>query len=131
MTANEQILRDALAAWNEGDLDRALGYLAPDVRWETSGAFPGLDAVYHGPDGVRRFWSEFRSPWQEIELEVLELSEPRPDRVLAKVKFRASGRQGIEVDLELWQLYVMKGGQLAFFRPYLERAEALTAAAEA
>lgn len=129
--ANEEILRQAFAAWNSGDFDAALEFVADDIRWETTGLFPGLEPVYEGHQGVRRFWTEFSAPWTSIELQPIEIEEPYPDWMIVHVMFQAEGRQGIAVDLEIWQLYGMCDGKLAWFRAHPDRESALATAADA
>jgi ketosteroid isomerase-like protein len=117
-----------MAAWNSGDLDTTLKYLTEDVRWETGGIFPGLEPVYTGHAGVRRFWRGFMDPWETISIVPIAISEPSPGQLVAHVRFRASGRQGIEVDLELWQIYRMRKGRVHHFVTLTDPESAFAAA---
>ena len=93
---NVEIVRQGHAAWNKGDMDAMLALLHPDVEFVTSGAFPGLDPVYSGHDGFKRFWRDFRGTWQSLHLAIHELRDC-DERVIALVRFEARGRDGLEV----------------------------------
>ena len=93
---NVELVRAAFAAWNQDDLDAWLETFHPKVEWHTSGAFPGFDTAYHGHDGIRSFWQQFRADWQEISLDVEEIID-RGEQVIVLFRFRAKGRDGIQV----------------------------------
>ena len=54
--------------------------------------------------------------------------EAQGDQVVARVRFRARGRAGIEVDIELGHRYTVKNGKLRAFQGYADFAQALAAA---
>jgi ketosteroid isomerase-like protein len=74
------MIRDGLAAWSRGDLEGALHGLDPEIEWIPSGLFPGVDPRYHGHEGFRQFWSDFRELWEQIEMEVVQIVEGAPSR---------------------------------------------------
>jgi ketosteroid isomerase-like protein len=123
-------LFEGIEAWNRGDIDFSVGRTHPDVVWETSGLFAGLDRQYRGKEGVRRFMTEFRDAWEDIEMQILESDEPHPNRLAIRVRFKAHGRQGIPVDLEISQLYVGEDEQIIFFRTFPEWEDCVAAAAD-
>ena len=53
---NVELVREAYAAWNDAEVEAVLPFLHPEVEFVTSGTFLGLDPVYGGHDGFRRFW---------------------------------------------------------------------------
>lgn len=61
---NVEVVRQGYAAWNKGNMDAMLALLDPDVEFMTSGTFLGLDPVYYGHDGFRKFWSDFPGIWE-------------------------------------------------------------------
>ena len=85
--------------------------------------------VYRGYDGVRQFWSDFLSPWEEFSIEAKELSEAG-DQVA--VVSRLSGRlQGIEVDETYSSLFTLRNGKVLAYQGFRSREEALRAAGPA
>jgi ketosteroid isomerase-like protein len=61
-------------AWNRDDMDAMLATFRADFEFVTSGTFPGLDPVYAGDDGFRRFWHDFSETWDSI---LISVHEPR------------------------------------------------------
>jgi ketosteroid isomerase-like protein len=104
-TESFKTLQAAFEAWNRRDIDAVLQYLREDVVWRTGRNLPDVDAVYKGHSGVRRFFREFMEPWDEISVEILDVIEDREDQVVVRVKFHARGREGIELDTHLFQIY--------------------------
>ena len=55
-------------AWNEDDLEALLAICHPEVQYRTSGVIPGLQSVYEGEAGIRRWWADFHEPWSQIKV---------------------------------------------------------------
>jgi ketosteroid isomerase-like protein len=104
-TESFKSLEAAFEAWNRRDVDTVMEYLTEDVVWRTGRNLPDVAAVYEGHEGVRRFFREFMEPWEEISVEIDEVIEDREDQIVVKVNFHARGREGIEVDTHLFQIY--------------------------
>jgi ketosteroid isomerase-like protein len=123
----EAALREAFRRWNEGDFEGTTALMHPDVEWRTAGLFPDLAPVYHGREGVRKFWRDFTAPWEEIVLEPLRF-EVVDDIAIVDTRFRARGRGGIEVDITLFNRFVRRDDLTAFAQTHATREEALEAA---
>lgn len=113
--------------WNSGDVERFLETIHPDVIWQPSGVFPGIDTHYEGHDGVRAFWRDFMAPWESLSVEMTEVRDAGPDAVLIRVLFHGCGRGGIEVERVVGQLYEIRDGLLYRMRSYGSWEEALEA----
>jgi uncharacterized protein len=124
---HRETLERGFAAWNSGDVDALLATLHPEIVWEPSGLFPGLRRRYEGHEGVRRFWRDFRDPWEWIEIQFSELRDLGPNSVLVHVHFQARGRGGIEVEQDFGQLYDVRDGLLTRMHSYGTWPDALAA----
>lgn len=128
-----KLLQPGIAAWNSGDLDTAIALIDPEIEWHSAQVFPDIEPVYHGHDGVRRFWATFIEPWEEIELDVVEVLDaigtPDDGALAIRARFNARGRDGIEVDLDVFQVFKVRARKLVEFRVYLDADEARAAAA--
>jgi ketosteroid isomerase-like protein len=110
--SNIELAERGYRAWNEDDLDGLLDFCHPEVDYYTSGVFPGLQSVYHGEEGIRRWWAEFHEPWQEIKV-IPERIADTPDGVAVLIRFEGKGRQGIETTMSFINTIELRDG-LAF-----------------
>jgi ketosteroid isomerase-like protein len=106
---NLERARLAYDAWSRGDLEAWLATLDEDVEFRTSGVFPGLDPVYRGHAGMRKFWEDFRSPWQSLRI-VIDHFRERGDRIVALYRFEAVGRDGLAVKREAANVLLLRDG---------------------
>ena len=93
--------------------------------WEPAGVFPGLGHRYLGREGMRRFWADFKEPWERIEIEIEELRQIEQGSVLCRLRFRARGREGIEVEQPFTNHLLVRDGMLKHFQGYTDWDEAL------
>ncbi len=63
------LVRQALDAWNRGDLEWLLNHSAPKFEFRTARLFPDLELTYRGREGFTRFWNTFRGAWESIVVE--------------------------------------------------------------
>jgi ketosteroid isomerase-like protein len=96
--SNIELTERGYRAWNEDDLEGLVAICHPGVEYHTSGVFPGLQSVYHGEAGIRRWWADFHEPWKEIKVIPEQIAE-RPDGVAILIRFEGTGRQGIETTM--------------------------------
>ena len=62
----------------------------------------GAGGVYHGHEGMRRFFREWHEAWENIEYDYDELIDAGDDKVVAVVTRRARGRaSGAAVELRV------------------------------
>ena len=78
---NVEIVREAVAALNERDLDRYLPCCAGDIQLLLPTA--PIEGAYEGAAGVRRFSADLQDAMPDFRLEVERLQAIGPDQVLA------------------------------------------------
>jgi uncharacterized protein len=110
-----------------GKLDPDFGFLAPEVEFHLSGAFPDLDPVYRGHEGIRELNERLNAPWEEISLDPERLID-MGERVLVLCHFQALGRDGIEVTLPFAHLWTLRNGQVVRMDAFSNQQKALEAA---
>jgi ketosteroid isomerase-like protein len=124
---NVEIVRAMYEVANAGDkLDANFEVLAPDVEFHVSGAFPDLDQVYRGHEGVAKLNEALNEPWVTLSLD--------PDRfidagsqVLVLSEFHARGRDGLEMRLHLANLWTVQDGQIVRMEAFADQESALAA----
>jgi ketosteroid isomerase-like protein len=104
-----ELARVGFDAWSRGDLEALLTTLDEDVEFWTSGVFPGLEPVYRGHEGMRKFWDDFRSPWQSLRIMMDDIRE-RGDRIVALYRFEAVGRDGLTLQREGANVITLRDG---------------------
>ena len=128
-----EIVRQVLEAANRHDGASALALYDSTVVWDhTRGPIHELmggPSVYHGHDGLRRWFGEFYEAWADVQAEILELVDAG-EQVISITNYRArGGASGADVEIAamagLWTIREGKVVRAAWFRT---RAEALEAA---
>ncbi len=124
---NVEKVREAYAAWNEGDMDAMLSFLHPEMEFVTSGVFPGVAPVFRGHEGWREFWRDFRGTWDSLRID-LEEARDTGKGVVALFRFDARGRDGLEVRREFANVWSFRDGLAVRIEAYADWGQALEAA---
>ncbi len=102
--------------------------IAPECEYIPTGAVPGIEAEYRGPEGFRRFLESFWSEFDEPVAEIRDLIDAG-DHVVAAQTFRGRGKQsGVETSWDLWQVWTLRDGKAIRGQGFTSEAEALEAA---
>jgi len=127
---NVEIVSRAWAAWIKGDIDALFETFDPEVEWDTTTfeGWPDPD-VYHGHEGVRRFFEEWLASWERYEAGVEEYLDVDGDRVLVLCWQRALGAgSNVPVRMDWAQLCTLRRGLICRMEAYSDRREAFEAA---
>ncbi len=126
---NLRIIRGFYDAFARRDHESAFKHYSPDVEWDVSRfPTPGIDPVYRGHEGIRRFWRAWLGAWAELAFEVKEIRAAGP-YVAVRIEQRNLGREsGIWVDQGTWtSLWTLRDGLVIrqeFFDDYDEALRA-------
>jgi ketosteroid isomerase-like protein len=123
---NVEIVRRSLERWSDGDLEGFLEYMSPELEWRTSGLYPGLEPVYRGHDGFRRFWRDFYEIWETISMEMRDVIAA-DDRVAFSFLFDATARGGLRTGRDQACVGTIHDGLLVRIENYATWEEALEA----
>ncbi len=124
---NVEIVRKAIDAVNRGDLDAWLGFLSPEVVWE-SGPLVGFRDVYRGRAEARK-WIALLLEVFDAHLEVDEITALSDDRVFLETTARGRGRgSGAPVEHTSWEVSWLADGLITRRQVFWTRDEALEAA---
>ena len=101
-------VKAAYKAWNEGDLERTLEFLKPEVEWHTSASSRGPSRCIEGHDGFRRFWEHLHEPWEKIHVTIESYQREEAVAIL-RIRFHATAKEsGTDVDLPWFQAVVIE-----------------------
>ena len=125
---NLEIVRRFYEAWNRREEETQTEAFAPEIEFRTAGlASPvGLDAVYYGHAGLRKFTQEFREPWEQLFVDPERIID-RGEQLVALLRLRGKGRDGIEVERPFAQIWTMRGGRAVRVEGYADQQKALEA----
>jgi ketosteroid isomerase-like protein len=124
-----EIVRDAAAAFNRGDLDTWIGYWTEDIDYRAiEGALDDRGPI-HGRDALRVHFQDWLDTFDDFRQDPVEQIDAADDNLI--VVLRISGRaklSGVETDLTYAALYTFRDGKIACGREYWTRDAALDAA---
>ena len=126
---NVEIVRDAAAAFNRGDLDAWFEYWADDIDYRAAEGALDDRGPMQGKDAVRAYVQDWLDMFDDFKVEPVELIDAGEDQVIAVL--RISGRaklSGVETDLTYAALYTIRDGKVARGREYWTKEQALEAA---
>jgi ketosteroid isomerase-like protein len=126
-SANVEILGSFYEAFNRRDYDAVLRYLDPEIALYPAVPLPDTDAEYLGRRGMREFIRIAFETWQTVIVEPKEMVEAPGERVLAIEWWDVRGRDGIELDFELIDVYAFHDGLIVRIDGFRDKAEALEA----
>jgi uncharacterized protein len=126
---NVEIVREAWDAWSRGDMAALFEFYDPEVEWDMSHSYVPDMGVFHGHEGIREFFGEWRAFFAEYWAEAQEFIEVG-DSVIVRVHQGGRGRSstvGVEMPA-YWQLYRLRDGRAVRVEIYRDEEEARTAA---
>jgi ketosteroid isomerase-like protein len=98
----------------------------PEIEWLPASQSLLAGDRYHGHEGVRRFWTDLLSTWDEYVVEAKEFFD-FGDQVAVIMRIRARSGRGLEVN-EVWSgLYTLRDGRIVRFQGFADREGALEA----
>jgi ketosteroid isomerase-like protein len=130
---NVKMIRRGVAAWNEGHIERVLGLFHPELEFrpeqtdEGQPIFPGLDPLYAGPDGFRKFWRDWNAIFEEISQEI-ERTAADQDHVVILAHFHGVVRGGVHADRRIATAFTLRDGLVWRISSFPRWEDALEAA---
>jgi ketosteroid isomerase-like protein len=127
---NAQLVREAVEAFNRGDLEAALGRMHPDIEWQTLGAFPD-GRTYRGRGQVREFWDDWQETFRGFRLHLEDCVEMGDRHVLAtfRVSGEGTGSGAVVESLTVFQLGELRDRKVIWVGMFSTETEALEAGA--
>ncbi len=123
-----EVVRKAVEALNERDVDTWLDLWHPDGEWYPRGAGQLEGKRHRGRQQLRRFVEDYYASWQVFRIEeddILDLGE----RVVFVGRIQARGRiSGVDVDRAWGCVFLFRDGRIRRADGYTDPREALEAA---
>ena len=123
---NVETVRGIVQAFRAGEWEEALSGYDPEVELDLS-RLPGC-GVYHGPEGVRAFFTDWVRSWERFEAEPVEFIDTGDD-VIAVMQISGIGKDsGAAVTMRSADVYTVAGGRVVRQVGYPNASDALKAA---
>jgi ketosteroid isomerase-like protein len=128
--ANVELVRGSWEAWERGDMEAIFAFYDPAIVWDqTYAGTADMPSLYHGHDGIRRFFRDVLAPFESYYAHAEEFIDAGEAVV---VRFRQGGRgkqSGAEVEMQpYWLVYRLRNGRVVRIEVYNDQGEALKAA---
>jgi ketosteroid isomerase-like protein len=125
---NVEVVRKAIDAVNRGDTDAWLGFLSPEFTWESL-PLVGFREVYRGRPEAREFLEQLLEVFEEVHIEIEEITALSDDRVLVGYTQIGRGRaSGFPGELRSWNISWLAKGLITRRQVFWTRDAALEAA---
>ena len=119
----EAVVREYVAACNDGYSERLVDLLHPDVQMHEAQTLPGAVSAV-GLESVKRYLSRFGTYWSAFHWEPLEF-RAHGERVLMPARLHLTGREsGIAVVHQWFYVFAVREGKLARQDAFAHREEA-------
>jgi len=113
MTANEQIIRDFIAAWSRMDPEELVGFFTPDGVYHNMPTQP-----VQGHEALRGFIAGFLKSWTSTEWDILNLVSAGEVVLAERLDRTMVGDK--PVNLPCCGVFEMQGGKIRAWRDYFD-----------
>ncbi len=126
----EQLIRRAIRAVNAGDIEGIVALTGPDAEYELIGGFADIvgQTVLRGPEGVRRFYTDWFAIFTTTHVEPTEILAAADGLLVLSDVEVTTDQSDAPVKLAIGQIYSFKEGCIHRVASYYDPQEALEAA---
>jgi ketosteroid isomerase-like protein len=116
---NSEVVRRALLASQNSDLQALLSLIAEESRVYPRPEEPGVKESYEGHHGLFEYLGNWFSQWDEYETEPASFEDAPDDQVLVVIRERGHLKQsGITIDQDFSHSFQVKEGKIVEWRMY-------------
>jgi ketosteroid isomerase-like protein len=125
---NVEVVRQAVAAFIEGDYERLIELSDPQIEYDVSRTSPE-SRVVRGPEEVLAVLQEWVDTWDEHQVELIELIDAGGERVVAVIQERGKLKgSDTWVEHPRGVVYTVRNQRVLRYEEHEDRAQALEAA---
>jgi len=125
MGANAELVRGAYAAFGRGDIPAIVDLVDDDVEWSAPRTLP-QGGVFHGRDGVMKFFESVGAGWETLAVEPEAVDELGADKVVGIVRLSGTLRGGKAAGYGSAHVFDVRGNKIVRFREFVDSDQALT-----
>ena len=122
---NVEIVKAFTSLFEAGDRNEWREYFDPDVVWDTSASNMPSAGIYHGHQGIERFFGEWLGAWSDFRMETREFIDAG-DSVVVVFHQSGIGRgSGVKTERDFFGVYDLRDAKVVRYRHHESRKEAL------
>jgi ketosteroid isomerase-like protein len=122
--SEEDVIRNAVAAWNEHGVDAFLEHVAPGVEWRHPPGFPQGD-VWLGRDELsREMHDQFDELYDPGTVAVKSIERRADGWLIAARHITRARASGMELKWAAWYVWTIEDGLITRSLIFLDREEA-------
>jgi ketosteroid isomerase-like protein len=126
---NVEIVRNAIAAFDRGDIEGVLRVCDEDIVITQPPELPGVSPEQHGHQGVLEALAIWPEQWDDYRIELLRIAAAPGGKVFVTQRTRGRGKQsGIEVDMDFSFVFTVRDAKVSEWRLFVQEDQALEAA---
>jgi ketosteroid isomerase-like protein len=125
---NVEIVKRFSRHFEQGDREKWREYFDPDVVWDTSASKMPAAGIYHGHQGVERFFREWLGAWSDYGIEYCEYIDAGDSVVIVFCQSGTGRGSGARTERDFFAVYDLSESKVVRYRQYESREEALEAA---
>jgi ketosteroid isomerase-like protein len=124
-----EVVKATFAAFAARDLETVLALADPDIEFTAvTGEHAGRTAAYRGHDGLREYFRDVASVWEELRLTPRDF-RASGDRILVTGRVSARSRSRTVTGSTGW-IWRVRDGKVTYVRVYASAADAIAALEE-
>jgi ketosteroid isomerase-like protein len=126
---NVEVVRNAIAAFNRGELDilaAAAEWYDPEVEFREDPTLPE-PGVYRGAGAIEAYFRQFLDAFEDYRFDVEEVLDAGDHVVVFNRPWGRGLGSGAEVDMRNAWVFTFRGKKIVRITPYWERSKALEA----
>ncbi len=125
---NVEVVRRAIEAWNQGQLDSASAsaYCAPDVEFHEDPDYPD-GGVHRGTQAIEAHFQQFLDSFQDIRFEIEEVIDLGARVVVCNRQHGHGKESGADVEMRNAWVFEFRDEKIVRITPCWSRSQALEA----
>ena len=124
---NVERVKAFTSLFEAGDRNGWREYFDPDVVWDTSASNMPSAGIYHGHQGIERFFGEWLGAWSDYRMEAREFIDAGDSVVLVFHQSGIGRGSGVKTERDFFAVYDLRDSKVVRYRQYESRKEALEA----
>jgi uncharacterized protein len=126
---NVEIVRDAIAAFDRGDIEGVLRICDEDIVITQAPELPGAPREQHGHRGLLEAFAIWPEQWDDYRIETLRIAAAPGGKVFVTQRTRGRGKQsGVEVEMDFSFVFTVRDAKISEWHLFLQEDQALEAA---